>query len=132
MIIKLIKDKNIIFGFLIFLVFCIKFNFFLNIYVVYKNNIHNRLLSNYGFCYPMGYGFIKELKDKYNLNNTSINTYNDKIFPTSNIFSFTFKSKLSDKQFLINYDLNEIKKIDRQFDILEEKDNCFFIKQKND
>ena len=129
---KFHKDKNIIFGVFILLIFCIKFNFFLNIYLIFKNNLNSRLLLNYGYCYPMGYGFIKEIKKKYNLENKSINTINNKIFPTSNIFSFTFKSQDGSKEILINYDLESLNKIKRNYSIIEKQQNCYFIEYNND
>lgn len=130
--IKSIENKNIIFGFIILLVFFIKFNFFLNIYLILKNDIHERLLSRYGYCYPMGYGFIEEVKKKYNLKNKYVEVVNNKVFPTSNIFTFTFKKNEKDKKILINYSQSSLKKINRKYEIIYNKESCYLIEFNND
>ena len=58
---------NIFFFILLFLVFANKFDFFLNTYIILKNNAHTRLIDNYGYCNPQAYGFIKDVYNKYNL-----------------------------------------------------------------
>ena len=57
-----------------------------------KNN-YTRMIAYYGYCYPKGYGFIKEMNLKYNLKEYNINTSNKNNLPTSNIFTFSFKKK---------------------------------------
>ena len=81
---------NIFFFIIIFLIFIIKFNFFTNIYTILINNNNARMISNYGYCYPKGYGFIQEMNSKYNLKDYNINTSNKMNLPTSNIFKFSF------------------------------------------
>ena len=63
---------NVFFLIIFFLIFTIKFDFFLNIYVILKNNSEARMISNYGYCFPKGYGFIQEVNSKYNLNDYNI------------------------------------------------------------
>ena len=71
---KLKKFKvNVFFFIILFLIFTIKFDFFLNIYIILKNNNDARMISNYGYCYPKGYGFIQEMSSKYNLKDYNIN-----------------------------------------------------------
>jgi hypothetical protein len=36
-------------------------NFFLNIYLLMKNNLTNRMISKYGDCDKQGYGFIQKI-----------------------------------------------------------------------
>ena len=96
---KLKKFKvNVFFFIILFLIFTIKFDFFLNIYIILKNNNDARMISNYGYCYPSAYGFIQEMSSKYNLKDYNINT-NNKGDPmelqSSNIFKFSFKKKKS-------------------------------------
>ena len=112
---KLKKFKvNVFFFIILFLIFTIKFDFFLNIYIILKNNNDARMISNYGYCYPKGYGFIQEMRSKYNLKDYNINTNNKMNLPTSNIFNFSFKKKKSLYEILINFkseDLDIIKKV---------------------
>ena len=121
------KKKNFFLLFIIFLIFSINFNFFLNSYIIIKNNITNRLTENYGYCDPMGYGFIQKVSKKYNLKNEKIDFQNKKIYPTSKIFIYSFNSKESNKQILINFNLDDLKKIKKKFKILYSERDCFLI-----
>ena len=70
---------NIFFFILLLLVFANKFDFFLNTYIILKNNAHSRLIDNYGYCNPQAYGFIKDVYNKYNLHKYNIKTSNKNI-----------------------------------------------------
>ena len=122
-----IKKNNFFLLFIIFLVFSVKFSFFLNIYIVTKNNAINRLTENYGYCYPMGFGFIHKIKKKYNLINENIEVKNKNVYPTSKIFIYSFNSQKSSKQILINFNIEDLNKIKKKFKILEKEQNCYMI-----
>ena len=122
------KKINSFFFLILILIFSIKFNFFLNIYVILKNKIETRMVSTYGYCYPLGYGFINEVYLKYDLNDYNLNTNNKNTFPTSNIFKFSFKNKKSQYEILINYSSNDLKKIKKKFKIVESNGDCHLIK----
>ena len=77
---------NVFFFIVLFLIFTIKFDFFLNIYTILKNNNDARMISNYGYCYPRAYGFIQEMSSKYNLNDYNINTKNKMDLHSSDYF----------------------------------------------
>lgn len=113
--------------FFILLVFIIKFNFFINTYIVLKNNIHQRLENDYGYCFPMGYGFVKDSLEKLNLKNENIIYINNNNYPSSQMFTFSFKSSESNKIFFLNHEIDEIKKKIKNFKILNSSSNCYLI-----
>ena len=123
------KKKISLFFFLILiLIFSIKFNFFLNIYVILKNDSEARLVSNYGYCNPLGYGFIKEMNEKYELKYNNINTRNKIIAPDSNVFNFSFNKQKSPYEILINFKSKNLNSIKNNFEIIENKEECYLIK----
>ena len=129
---KTIKKKNLFFFAVVSLIFLIKFDFFLNIYHIVRNDTESRLVSNYGYCYPLGYGFIKEINKKYNLNKYNINTKNKNIAPTSNIFNFSYKNKKTNYEVLINFKPENFGIIKKDFKVIENKKDCYLIKYLND
>jgi len=130
---KLKKFKvNVFFFVILFLIFTIKFDFFLNIYIILKNNNDARMISNYGYCYPKGYGFIQEISSKYNLKDYNINTNNKMNLPTSNIFNFSFKKKKSLYEILINFKSEDLDIIKKKFKVIESQQECHLIKYIND
>ena len=130
---KLKKFKvNIFFFTILFLIFTIKFNFFLNIYIILKHNNDARMISNYGYCYPRGYGFIQEMSSKYNLKDYNINTKNKTELQSSNIFKFSFKKKKSLYEILINFKSEDLNIIKKKFKVIESQQECHLIKYIND
>ena len=130
---KLKKFKvNVFFFILLFLIFTIKFDFFLNIYIILKNNNDARMISNYGYCYPRAYGFIQEMSSKYNLKDYNINTNNKMNLPSSNIFNFSFKKKKSLYEILINFKSEDLNIIKKKFKVIESQQKCHIIKYIND
>ena len=123
---------NIFFFAMIFLIFSVKFNFFINIYTILKNNNNTRMISYYGYCYPKGYGFIQEMNSKYNLKNYNINTNNKINLPSSNIFNFSFKKKNSPYEILINFKPEDLNIIKKKFKLIESQKECHLIKYIND
>jgi len=123
---------NVFFFIILFLIFTIKFDFFLNIYIILKNNSDARMISNYGYCYPKGYGFIQEMSSKYNLKDYNINTNNKMNLPSSNIFNFSFKKKKSLYEILINYKSEDLDIIKKKFKVIESQQECHLIKYLND
>ena len=130
---KLKKFKvNVFFFIILFLIFTIKFDFFLNIYIILKNNNDARMISNYGYCYPRAYGFIQEMSSKYNLKDYNINTNNKMNLPSSNIFNFSFKKKKSLYEILINFKSEDLNIIKKKFKVIESQQECHLIKYIND
>jgi len=127
---KPIKKENIIYLTLLLLI-TIYFNFFENIYVIYRSNISERLTKDYGYCERSSYGFVKYVDKKYKLNN-NITIINDEEYPSSDAFIYKPKKNYNNK-FLILLNYNELNsKIDMsQYIILEKFKNCFYLK-KND
>ena len=130
---KLKKFKvNVFFFIILFLIFTIKFDFFLNIYIILKNNNDARMISNYGYCYPRAYGFIQEMSSKYNLKDYNINTNNKTELQSSNIFKFSFKKKKSLYEILINFKSEDLDIIKKKFKVIESQQECHLIKYIND
>ena len=90
------------------------------------------MLSNYGYCYPQGYGFIKDISSKYNLKDKNVNTNNKMVLPSSNIFNFSFNNKKSLHEILINYESEDLETISKKFKVIESKQKCHLIKYIND
>lgn len=129
----MIKKKIEIFFFLIlFLILSVKFNFFLNGYIILKNNIQSRLIETYGYCYPQAYGFIKYINEKYDLNNKNIKTSNREVLPSSEIFTYSNKKIPSSYEILINYNKKDLEKINNKFRIIDNKQQCYLIEHLND
>tara|TARA_Y100000816_G_C25837155_1_gene437599 strand:- start:134 stop:541 length:408 start_codon:yes stop_codon:yes gene_type:complete len=112
---------------IIFIVFSLKFEFFKNTYLILIKDSETRKLSNYGYCNPMGYGFIRNIKIKFKLNNQNISVKNKDIYPTSAIFTINPKNKDTNKQILLNYKKKDLEKITKKFNILENYKECYLI-----
>ena len=90
------------------------------------------MISNYGYCYPKGYGFIQEMSSKYNLKDYYINTNNKMERQSSNIFKFRFKKKKSLYEILINFKSEDLDIIKKKFKVIESQQECHLIKYIND
>ena len=131
--IKRTSKSKIILIFIVFLIFSIKFNFFYNTYLIIIKNLDFRLLSAYGDCYPMGYGFIKNIKKKYKKNTINYNIKNKKIYPTSSIFFYKPNfEKNKNLEILLNYNVDDLSKIEKKYRILEKSQDCYLIQYIND
>lgn len=126
-----IKKINSYTYYLAILFLTIYFNFFENVYVIYKSNFNERLVSNYGYCEKNSYGFIKFIEKKYKLNE-NISIQNDEIYPSSQAFIYKPK-KENNKKFLILLNRDENKKTIniKNYSIIEKFKNCYYLK-KND
>ena len=126
---KKIPNGKIILTFIVFLILSIKFNFFYNIYLILIKDPHSRMINNYGYCYPMGYGFIKKVSKKYKISGNDINVKNQIISPSSAIFLYRFSSKIfkNKREILLNYKPRDLDAIDEKFKILEKEDECYLI-----
>ncbi len=126
-----IKKINNYTYYLAILFLTIYFNFFENVYVIYKSNFNERLVSNYGYCEKNSYGFIKFIEKKYKLNE-NISIQNDEIYPSSQAFIYKPK-KENNKKFLILLNRDENKKTIniKNYSIIEKFKNCYYLK-KND
>lgn len=126
-----IKKINNYTYYLVILFLIIYFNFFENVYVIYKSNFNERLVSNYGYCEKNSYGFIKFIEKKYKFNK-NISIQNDEIYPSSQAFIYKPK-KENNKKFLILLNRDENKKTIniKNYSIIEKFKNCYYLK-KND
>ena len=126
-----IKKINSYTYYLAILFLTIYFNFFENVYVIYRSNFNERLVSNYGYCEKNSYGFIKFIEKKYKFNE-NISIQNDEIYPSSQAFIYKPK-KENNKKFLILLNRDENKKTIniKNYSIIEKYKKCYYLK-KND
>jgi len=135
---KKIKKKSanlfIIYSIIFFLIisFLKSQNFFLNVYLLLKNNLTQRMISKYGDCTKQGYGFIRKIYLEKKTDN-NIKVYNKENYPSSNFFFYNSNKILSNKYLiLINYTPIDIKKINIKYQILYKEKQCYLIKLIND
>lgn len=120
--------------FLILLILSIKFNFFYNLYFILIKDSNKRMIYNYGYCYPMGYGYIKKIIKNYQISGDELNVKNKIISPTSAIFLNKYNSKITNSklEILLNFKTKDLKTIDKKFKILDKEDECYLIEYIND
>ena len=72
---KKLTTKNKFFLYLIIILsIAVNYNFFLNTYTLIKNDYSKRLISTYGICEKEGYGFVKIISDKFDID---LNNFKD-------------------------------------------------------
>jgi hypothetical protein len=107
-------------------------NFFLNVYLLLKNNLTQRMISKYGDCDKQGYGFIRKIYLEKKTDN-NIKVYNKENYPSSNFFFYNSNKMLSNKYLiLINYTPIDIRKLNIKYQILYKEKQCYLIKLIND
>ncbi len=129
---KILKS-NIFFLSIILLFISTSFGFFHNTYNLIKQDYPSRMISIYGDCSKEGYGFTKYINHKYksDLNYTVINGESNTYAVTQNFF-YKKDNLFSDQLIiLINYNDNLLKNF-QNFEIIENINNCYFIKISND
>ena len=112
---------------LVFLI--IFFKFPEKTYKLFNTSIEQRLSDIYGYCYPQGYGFIKDISNKFKLKN--VKTLNFEDFAQSDYFINNPEYKVQEEyKILINYDLEEINNFSLEgYEVLFVKEKCFLIKK---
>jgi hypothetical protein len=123
----------IIYTIILLIIFFLKSqNFFLNVYLLLKNDLTQRMISKYGDCTKQGYGFIRKIYLKKKTDN-NIKVYNKENYPSSNFFFYNSNKILSNKYLiLINYTPIDIKKLNIKYQILYNEKQCYLIKIIND
>ena len=104
-----INQKNLnLYLIIIFLViiFLIKIDLFRNTYSLLNENYNQRMIRIYGDCSKDSFGFLMEIKNKYNFKeNPKIN--NSEIIPSSDWIIYDPKLNFSDKpKIFLNYSKN--------------------------
>ena len=105
---KQTTNNNILFIFLIFifLIFLQNNKFFRKLYNVHTVNLDKRLLNVYGYCGKYSYGFLNEVKNKYDFKE-NLNIVDYIIQPTPSWIVFDTSKKTSEKpNIFINYKKN--------------------------
>ena len=126
-------NSKILYLLIVLLFISATFGFFLNSYKLVKTDYSTRMILTYGYCSKEGYGFTKFINDKYtsDFNYIVINGKPNTFTTTQNLFYIKNKPFNDQYRILINYD-NQLLKNFENFDIIEKKENCYFIKLLND
>ena len=129
---KTITKNRLFLYFIIILSIGVNYHFFLNTYILIKNDYSKRLISIYGSCEKEGYGFTKLILDKYDLkHNIDVKNGEPNLYPSiGGLFYDKNKNFSKDHIILINYK-DKVSKEFPNFTILEQIENCYFIKKKN-
>ncbi len=109
------------------------FSFFLNTYKLTNQDYTNRMISIYGDCSKEGYGFTEFINSKYKskFNYIVLNGKPNTFVSMQNLFFNKNKSFSQKFRILINYD-DELLKDFKNYKIIENKNNCYFIEIFND
>jgi len=120
---KLFLLKKNIYYLALIIFFLFVYNFFLNIYIVVKNNYESRMIKYGGYCDFQGYGFVRSIYKNYQLNeNFTITNFRD--YPSSAGYFYRINNNNnSNYEILINIsDENFIKLYKKnKFTVLEKK-----------
>ena len=121
--------KKYLYNLLIIFFLIIFFKFPEKTYKLSNISIEQRLSDIYGYCYPQGYGFIKDIRNKFKL--TNVKTLNFEDFAQSDYFINNPAHKVQEEyKILINYDLEEVNKFSLEgYEVLFVKEKCFLIKK---
>lgn len=119
--------------YLILLVFIFfLFNTFLHVYIMINSNYDQRMIKYGGFCNDQAYGFVQFINNKYNKLKTNFNVLNYlDLNPSSYGYFYNIKKKINNK-YIILIGITDIQLqkllLNKNFNILEKKNNCYFIK----
>ena len=131
---KISINQNLLIILIIVLFISVSNNYFLNSYILLKNNYHKRMILNHGYCEKEGYGFVKLILDKYEFrhNINSING-NPSTYPSiGGLFYDNNKTQSDDYLLLIDYQ-NDLSEKFKNYLVIEQVQNCYLIKKiKND
>ncbi len=139
------KKYQLIVLFILFVVFFDFFKIPYNSYLLVKRPYEERMISSYGYCEKEGYGYIKFIINKYNLNNQDLTIINKNPTPTIYGLLSLKQSKNIDKVILINFQENSETKIIKQkiktiwfsekyidlsnFKLIHRYGNCFYLQK---
>ncbi len=92
------------------------------------------MTDNYGYCYPMGFGYIKKIVEEYKILSKDINVSNKLTAPSSAIFLKKINSKKKDNNFeiLINFKSEDLKNINRKYRVIDKENDCYLIEYTDD
>ena len=127
-----IKINKKIFYFIFLLFIFHYFNFFLNIFIIFKNSYDQRMVKSMGFCEMEGYGFVKYIHQKYNVpKNIEVRNFSEKFPPIHSYFIDTQIKNNNNYIILINAKTIDLVFFTKKgFSIIENyKNACYFLKK---
>ena len=118
---------------IIMLFISVTFDFFYDTYNLIKKNYSDRMVAIYGNCSKEGYGFSKFIYEKYqsNFNYEVINGQPGNFVTIQYLFYEKNKPYSNNLKILVNYN-KDLNKEFKNFKILENINNCYFIKLSHD
>lgn len=123
-------NKKIFYLFFLLFIFHY-FNFFLNVFIIFKNPYDQRMIKSMGFCEMESYGFVKYIHQKYKIHaNIEVRNFSEKFPPIHSYFSDTQKKFENDYIILVNAKReNLFFFINKGFSVIENYNNaCYFLK----
>ena len=140
------KNYQLIVLFVLFIVFFEFLKLPYNSYILLKRSYVERMISNYGYCEKEGYGYVKFVINKYNLNAHELTIINKNPTPTIYGLLNLEPSKNLDKIILINFYESADEQITEQkiktlwfsdkyldlsnFKLIHRYGNCFYLRKK--
>ena len=128
---------------ILFFIFLIHFfDGFKNIYQISKRTYESRMQKTHGYCGKESYGFYSDMVKTYKINKYKVIQQNYESYPLLRGF-FYEKNLSTDKTFILmlNYpdsnipDSFKVEGIDvnlSELNLLQQKNNCYLYKYKND
>lgn len=109
------------------------FNFFLNSYLIIKNDFNKRMILNHGYCDKEGYGYVKDTLRKYKITqNIKVINKLDNYYP--NIEGYFYKNNkkfVNEYLILVNFSEKQISSYLIKYQIKDKNNNCYLL-QLND
>lgn len=114
------------------LIFTINYKLYFNVYSIILNPDYSaRLIKSHGYCDREGYGFVKEMYDKYNFKkNIKIVNFESHLYPDVSGFFYKRNSSISsNKLILLNVgDKNNLYNF-KNYKVIENYNSCFLLEK---
>lgn len=142
----MIKNNKLITFFILLIVFSEFYKLPYNSYLLIKRPYEERMISNYGYCDKEGYGYIKFIINKFNIDKKNLTIINKNPTPgiygllkltqnenANNVVLINFHESVENK--IINQKIKkkwfDDERIDlSKFKLINRYGNCFYLKKK--
>lgn len=118
--------KGNFFYIIIFITITHYFNIYQNIYIIFKRNYEERMISSYGYCERESYGFLKKAYEITGSSRLKVINFEEYLWPPINGL-FKVVNKETDPRYVVLLNLKNFKD-NAQVSYLDEN---VFLKKKN-